>query len=286
MVGQATTDYNPIFQRDESELGLEDMDTVDDEEDPDSGSNEQGKNSEPAAISVSGDIEEAKSQDCRRNSGANEKAAATIESKTGPQQLQMVEVTLVASVITDIEEGSKEGEHPDGRREVNGKDVGDGPLRSTTSTTRTTEGPQNPDPMHVSWATARATAAAEKQAGLLQFRQALRQKLKPKVWTSAGALEQWLSGRNKRMPCRKLTNLDPVKTRAWIGPGQFISFIKDCDFVIWKQGEKDIEFSRPDPNPVTGTSDSRRVATPPPSSGPVRKPLSYSPLRQNPTDVR
>jgi hypothetical protein len=77
-----------------------------------------------------------------------------------------------------------------------------------------------------------------------------------------------------------------VKTREWIGPGQFISFIKDCDFVIWKQGEKDIEFSRPDPNPVTGTSDGRRVATPPPPSGPVRRPLPYSPLRQNPTDVR
>jgi hypothetical protein len=145
--------YNPIFQRDESELGLEDMDTVDDEEDPDSGSNEQGKNSEPAVISLSGDIEEAKNQDYRHNRGANERAAVTIESKTGPQQLPTVEVPLVASVITDIEEGSNEGEHPNGRREANGKDVGVGLLRSTTSTTRTTEGPQHPDPTHDSWAT-------------------------------------------------------------------------------------------------------------------------------------
>ncbi len=39
-------------------------------------------------------------------------------------------------------------------------------------------------------------------------------------------------------------------------------------------------------NPVTGTSDGRRVVTPPPPLGPVRKTLPYSPLRQNPTDVR
>jgi hypothetical protein len=77
-----------------------------------------------------------------------------------------------------------------------------------------------------------------------------------------------------------------VKIREWIGPGQFISFIKNRDFVIWKQGERDIEFSRPDPNLVTGTSDGRRVVTPPPPLGPVRKPLPYSPLRQNPTDIR
>jgi hypothetical protein len=107
--------YNPIFHQDESELGLEDMDTVDDEEDPDSGRNEQGQNSEPAAISVSGDIEEAKSQDYRRNSGANERAVETMESKTGPQQLQMAEGPLVTSVIMDIEEGSKEEEHLNGR---------------------------------------------------------------------------------------------------------------------------------------------------------------------------
>ena len=88
------------------------------------------------------------------------------------------------------------------------------------------------------------------------------------------------------MPCRILAALDPVKIREWIGPGHFISFIKNCDFVIWKQGERDIEFSLPDPNPVTGPSEGRRVVTPPPPLGPVRKPLPYNPLRQNPTDVR
>jgi hypothetical protein len=198
----------------------------------------------------------------------------------------MVELPLVVSATMDIEEEVEEGENPDGRREANEKDGGDGLMCLATSTTRTTEGPQNPDPMHVSWATERATAAAEKQAGLLQFQKALRRKLTPKTWTTAGALEQWLSGRNKRTPCRILAALDPVKIREWIGPGQFISFIKNRDFVIWKQGERDIEFSRPDPNLVTGTSDGRRVVTPPPSLGPVRKPLPYSPLRQNPTDIR
>jgi hypothetical protein len=96
--------YNPIFQQDKSELGLEEMDTVDDEENPDSGSNEQGKKSEPVAISVIGDVEEAKSHDHRRNSGETERAAATIEWKTGPQQPQMVELPLVASATMDIEE--------------------------------------------------------------------------------------------------------------------------------------------------------------------------------------
>jgi hypothetical protein len=198
----------------------------------------------------------------------------------------MVELPLVVSATMDIEEEVEEGENPDGRREANEKDGGDGLMRLATSTTRTTEGPQNPDPMHVSWATERATAAAEKQAGLLQFQKALRRKLTPKTWTTAGALEQWLSGRNKRTPCRILAALDPVKIREWIGPGQFISFIKNRDFVIWKQGERDIEFSLPDPNPVTGTSEGRRVVTPPSPPGPVRKPLPYNPLRQNPTDVR
>ena len=140
--------------------------------------------------------------------------------------------------------------------------------------------------MHSSWATERATAAAEKKAGLLQFQKALRQKLTPKTWTSAEALDLWLSGRNKRRSCRKLAALDPVKIREWIGPGQFTAFIKNCDFVIWKQGERDIEFSLPDPNPVAGTSEGRRVVSPPPPPGPVRKPLPYNPLRQNPTDVR
>ena len=76
------------------------------------------------------------------------------------------------------------------------------------------------------WATERATVAAEKQAGLLQFQNALRRKLTPKTWTSAGTLENWLSGRNKRTPFRILTALDPVKIREWIGPGQLISFEK------------------------------------------------------------
>jgi len=193
---------------------------------------------------------------------------------------------LVAPVTRDIGQEVEEGEHPDGRREANGKDGGDGLRRPATSTTRTTERPQNPDPMHASWATERATAAEDKQAGLLQFQNALRRKLKPKTWTSAETLENWLSGRNKRTPCRILAALDPVKIREWIGPGQFTSFIRNCDFVIWKQGERDIEFSQPDPNPVTGPSEGRRVMTPPSPSGPVRRPLPYSPHRQNPTDVR
>ncbi len=49
-----------------------------------------------------------------------------------------------------------------------------------------------------------------------------------------------------------------MKIRTWIGPGQLTAFVKNCDFAIWRQGERDIEFSRLDPNP----------------------------LRQNPTDVR
>jgi hypothetical protein len=123
---------------------------------------------------------------------------------------------LVAPATMDIEEEVEEGENPDGRRETNGKDDGDGLIRPTTLTTKTTEGPQNPDPMHASWATERATAAGEKQAGLLQFQKALRRKLTPKTWTSAGTLEHWLSGRNKRTPCRILAALDPVKIREWI----------------------------------------------------------------------
>jgi hypothetical protein len=115
---------------------------------------------------------------------------------------------------------------------------------------------------------------------------ALRQKLTPKVWTSAGALDQWLSGRNKRQPCRKLATLDQLKVREWIGPGHLTPFVKECPFVIWRQGVRDIEFSLLDPNPVTGTSEDRRIVPPPPPSGPVRKPLPYTPLRQNPTDIR
>ena len=183
----------------------------------------------------------------------------------------------------DIEGEVEDEDNPDDRRDAHGQEVGVGRLRLATSTVRTTEGSQHPDS---SWTTERATTAAEKKAGLLQFQIALRQKLTLRAWTSAETLDLWLSGRNKRKPCRKLAALDPVKIREWIGPGQLTSFIKNCDFVIWKQGERDIEFSLPDPNPITGTSEGRRVVTPPPPPGPVRKPLPYSPLRQNPTDVR
>jgi hypothetical protein len=168
--------YNPIFQQDRSELGLEEMDTVVDVESPDSGGNEQGSNSEPIVPSAIGDEKGARRHDHRRNSGAPERAAATMP--------------LVAPTTMDMEQGVEEGENPDGKREANGKDGWDGLMRSATSTTRTTERPQNPDPMHTRWATERATAATEKQAGLLQFQNALRRKLTPKTWTSAGTLEQ------------------------------------------------------------------------------------------------
>jgi hypothetical protein len=155
-----------------------------------------------------------------------------------------------------------------------------------TSLTMDAEEPESLDHKHNSWTTERAAAAAEKKAGLQQFQTALRQKLTPKVWTSAGALDQWLSGRNKRQPCRKLATLDPLKVREWIGPGHLTPFVKECPFVIWRQGVRDIEFSLLDPNPVTGTSEGRRIVPPPPPSGPVRNPLPYTPLRQNPTDIR
>jgi hypothetical protein len=246
--------YNPIFQQNRSDCSVEEMETVDDEESPDSGSDAHGKSSEPIATST-----------------------------TSESVVSSVELPLVAPVTMDIEGEVEDEDNPDDRRDAHGQEVGVGRLRLATSTVRTTEGSQHPD---ISWATERATTAAEKKAGLLQFQTALRRKLTPKAWISAGALDLWLSGRNKRMPCRILAALDPVKIREWIGPGQFIPFIKNCDFVIWKQGERDIEFSRPDPNPVTGTSEGRRVVTPPPPPGPMRKPLSYNPLRQNPTDVR
>jgi hypothetical protein len=92
--------------------------------------------------------------------------------------------------------------------------------------------------------------------------------------------------RNKRQPCRKLATLDPLKVREWIVPGHLTPFVKECPFVIWRQEVRDIEFSLLDPNPVTGTSEGRRIVPPPPPSGPVRKPLPYTPLRQNPTDIR
>ncbi len=171
---------------------------MDDEKSPDSGGNEQVKNSEPVAISTIDDAEEG---------GAIERAAATTECKTGPQQPQRVELPLAVSAIMDIEGEVEEEENPDDRRETNGNEVGDGPLRLSTSTTRVIEGSQDPDRTHISWATERATAAAEKKAGLLKFQIDLRQKLTPRVWTSAGALDIWFSGRNKRAPCRKLAAL-------------------------------------------------------------------------------
>jgi hypothetical protein len=185
----------------------------------------------------------------------------------------------------DTEEGVDDEENPDFRRGAYGKN-GEDELPLVTPATKNTEEPQTPDLRHSNWTTERATAVAAKKAGLQLFQTALRQKLTPKVWTSAGALDQWLSGRNKRTPCRKLASLDPVKIREWIGPGQLTSFMKNCDFVIWKQGERDIEFSLLDPSPVTGTTEGRRIVTLPPPSGPMRKSLPYTPFRQNPTDVR
>jgi len=109
----------------------------------------------------------------------------------------MVELPLIDSTTMDTEEEEEDDENPDCRRDVYGKEVGDVILPSASSTTRNTEGSHNPDQRHSSRAIERATAAAEKKAGLQQFQIALRQKLTPKVWTSAGALDQWFSGRNK-----------------------------------------------------------------------------------------
>jgi hypothetical protein len=167
--------YNPIFQQDKSEFDLEEIDIVSDEGSPDSGGNEQVKSGETSTSTIDDAGEE----------GANKRAAAT-----GPQQPQKAELPSVALAIMDIEGKVEEEENPDGRREANEKDGGDGLIRSATSTARTTGRPQNPDPMHTSWATERANAATEKQAGLLQFQNALRRKLTPKTWTSAGTLEK------------------------------------------------------------------------------------------------
>jgi hypothetical protein len=153
--------YNPIFQQNKSDYSVEEMDTVDEEKSPDSGSDEHGESIEPVATS------------------ANSEPVATL-----------VELTLVSSATMDIEEEVEDQENPDGRRDAYGKAVGDEMLQLATSTTKITEGPQNPDPMHISWTTERATAAAEKQAGLLQFQTALRRKLTPKAWTSAEALDK------------------------------------------------------------------------------------------------
>ena len=129
----------------------------------------------------------------------------------------------------DTEEGVDDEENPDFRRGAYGK-KGEDELPLVTSATKNTEELQTPDLRHSNWATERATAATAKKAGLQLFQTALRQKLTPKVWTSAGALDQWLSGRNKRTPCRKLASLDPVKIREWIGPEQLTSFMKNCAF--------------------------------------------------------
>jgi hypothetical protein len=113
--------YNPIFQQDRSELGLEEVDTVVDEGSPDSRGNEQGNNSEPIATSAIGDEKGARSHNHRQNSGASERAAATMP--------------LVAPATMEMEQEVEEGENPDGRREANGKESGYGLLRSATSTT-------------------------------------------------------------------------------------------------------------------------------------------------------
>ncbi len=151
-----------------------------------------------------------------------------------------IEETDIPEVVDD-DESSNSGSNTD-RKDNEDAIPGVIPLNMDT------DGPGSPDQIHVSWATERAAAAAEKKTGLQQFQTALRQKLIPNIWTSAGALDQWLSGRNRRQPCRKLATLDPVKVREWIGPDHFTSFTKKCPFVIWRQGERDIEFSLPDPN--------------------------------------
>ncbi len=55
--------YNPIFQQKKDDDSLEEMDTVDNEESPDSGSHELGESSEPVATSAIRDAEKAKSLD-------------------------------------------------------------------------------------------------------------------------------------------------------------------------------------------------------------------------------
>jgi hypothetical protein len=89
----------------------------------------------------------------------------------------------------DTEEGVDDEENPDFRRGAYGKN-GEDELSLVTSATKNTEDPQTPDLRHSNWATERATTATAKKEGLQLFQTALRQKLSPKVWTSAGALDQ------------------------------------------------------------------------------------------------
>jgi hypothetical protein len=88
-------------------------DPGDDEESPDSGSNEHGQNSDPVATSAISVTEEAKSSDQRRSSGATERAAATTEVKKGLQQSQTAKLPLGAAATMDTEEGVEDEENPD-----------------------------------------------------------------------------------------------------------------------------------------------------------------------------
>ena len=90
---------------------------------------------------------------------------------------------------TDIFEVVDDEESPNPESNAHWKDDEEA-IPIVTSPTMDTEEPESPDQRHSSWATARAAAAAEKKAGLQQFQTDLRQKLTPKVWISAGALDQ------------------------------------------------------------------------------------------------
>jgi hypothetical protein len=118
------------------------------------------------------------------------------------------------SLGSDIPEVVDDEESSDSVRDTHRKDDED-TIPIITSLTMDTEEPESPDQTHGSWATERVVAAAEKTAGLQRFQTGLRQKLTPNVWTSAGVLDQWLSGRNRRHPCRKLATLDPVKVSGF-----------------------------------------------------------------------
>jgi hypothetical protein len=128
---------------------------------------------------------------------------------------------------TDIPEGVEDDERSHSGSSMHLRDYED-------SLVIDTEKPESLDQTHPGdWTVVRAAAAAEKKEGLQQFQTTLRQKLTPNVWTSSGTLDQWLSGRSRRQPCRKLAILDPVKIREWIVPDHLTSFIQKCPFVIW-----------------------------------------------------
>ena len=88
----------------------------------------------------------------------------------------------------DIFEVVEDDESPDSGSNARGKNDEDAGPR-ITSPTMDTEEPKSPVHTHSSRATERAAAAAEREAGLQQFQTSLRQKLNPKVWISAGALD-------------------------------------------------------------------------------------------------